>query len=119
METTPPFVPNPALSRFPPEVVEAFERYRTKGDAGAVQEVVAAAVIDYRPSGAGQLPAISDTTLLIEQLGYDSVAVAELVFFIEDVFDLTISNEDILAVRTMGDLRSCVTRKLAAKQAGS
>jgi acyl carrier protein len=119
MEATPSPAPIPALARFPTEVLEAYERYRSKGDAGAVQEVVIAAVIDYRPSGSGPPQTVGDTTLLIEDLGYDSVAVAELVFFLEDIFDLTISNEDILAVRAIGDLRSCVTRKLAAKQNGA
>ena len=52
---------------------------------------------------------------LIEDLGYDSVSVAELVFFLEDLFDVTISNTDIQEVRTMGGLRTCVLRKLLAK----
>jgi acyl carrier protein len=115
MATPPSSVPNPSLARFPPEVLEAYERFRTKGDTGAVQQVVIAAVMDYRPSGAPPANDVSDATLLIEELGYDSVAVAELVFFLEDLFDLTISNEDILNVRTIGDLRACVGQKLAGK----
>jgi acyl carrier protein len=115
MSTTPPTAPNPALARFPADVLEAFQRYRTKGDAGAVEAVVIAAVVDYRPSGTPPVPAITDSTRLVEELGYDSVAVAELVFFLEDLFDVTLSNDDLAGVRTIADLRACVTCKLAVK----
>jgi acyl carrier protein len=115
MSPVPPPPESSALSRFPAEVLEAFQRYRASGDAGAVEAVVIAAVVDYRPAGAGSAQAISDGTRLLEDLGYDSVAVAELVFFLEDLFEMTISNDDILAVSTIGDLRACVVRKLAGK----
>jgi acyl carrier protein len=107
--------PNAALARFPAEVLEAYQRYRADGDAGAVEAVVIAAVVDYRPSGSGAFPGVGNATRLIEDLGYDSVAVAELVFFLEDLFDVTLTNEDILGVRTIAELRACVNRKLAAK----
>ena len=115
MAPVPPNASNPALARFPAEVLEAYQRYRTQGDAGAVEAVVIAAVVDYRPSGTGSAPAVADGTLLIEDLGYDSVAVAELVFFLEDLFDVTLSNDDLAGVRTIADLRACVTCKLAVK----
>ena len=53
MAGTPQNAPNPALARFPAEVLEAYQRYRTQGDSGAVEAVVIAAVVDYRPSGSG------------------------------------------------------------------
>ncbi|HEY4988377.1 MAG TPA: acyl carrier protein [Opitutaceae bacterium] len=115
MPSTPQSPAVPALARFPAEVLEAYQRYRATGDAGAVEAVVIAAVIDYRPTGTGTAPAVTDATRLIEDLGYDSVAVAELVFFLEDLFDLTISNEDIVVVRTIADLRACLIRNLKGK----
>jgi|SRR5271165_2369178 len=115
MTPLPDSVPPPALGGFPPEVLEAYQRYRTKADLGAAEEVVIAAAIDYRPASASLTRGVSEESRLLEDLGYDSVAVAELIFFIEDVFETTISNEDILAVRTVGDLRACVVRKLSAK----
>ncbi len=115
MANNPAHQPVSALARFPAEVLEAYERYRASGDARAVGAVVAAAVVDYRPSGSGAPPAVTDQTRLFEDLAYDSVAVAELIFFFEDLFDLTLSNEDIVGVRTIGDLRACVMLKLGAK----
>lgn len=107
--------PSPAPSRLPAAVLDAFQRYRSQGDPRAVEEVVLAAVIDHRPSSAAPSREISDQTRLLEDLGYDSVAVAELVFFLEDLFDLAIATDDIRGVSTIGDLRACVVRKLAAK----
>jgi acyl carrier protein len=113
MADTPTRSPRPALARFPAEILGAYERHRTTGDAGALRELIMAAVVDYRPSGAGGEPHVTDRTRLFEDLAYDSVAVAELIFFFEDLFDVTISNEDIMGVRTVGDLRDCVAKKLA------
>jgi acyl carrier protein len=115
MAPVPPAPQSSALARFPAEVIAAFQRYRTSGDAGAVEAVVIAAVVDFRPVAAGLSQPITDRMRLLEDLGYDSVAVAELVFFLEDLFVMTISNDDILAVSTIGDLRACVVRKLAGK----
>jgi acyl carrier protein len=115
MQPIPPPVPSPALARFPAEVLEAFQRYRAKGEARDVETVLVAAAVDYRPAGSASAPVVSDSTRLLEDMGYDSVAVAELIFFLEDLFEMTITNEDILAVSTIGDLRACVIRKLAGK----
>jgi len=108
-------LPFPALAGFPAEVREAFQRFRKTGDIGSAETVVIAAAVDYRPASAGAAHSVTDATRLVEDMGYDSVAVAELVFFLEDVFEVTIGNEDVFAVRTMGDLRACVVRKLAGK----
>jgi acyl carrier protein len=115
MPPTPHPVPCPALARFPAAVLEAYQRYRQTGDVGAVDEVVIAAAVDHRPGSKGPAPEVSDGTRLLGDLAYDSVSVAELVFFLEDLFDLTISTDDIKAVSTIGDLRACVVRKLSSK----
>ncbi len=113
MTPIPPNTPSPAPAASPSAVLDAFQRYRDKGGAGAVEQVVIAAVLDYRPSANGAPLPLTDQTRLLEDLSYDSVSVAELIFFLEDLFDLTIANEDIMDVRTIGDLRACVIRKLA------
>ena len=114
-----PALPSPALAGFPAEVREAFQRYRTRGDIGAAETVVIAAAVDYRPVSTGADKPVTDATRLLEDLSYDSVAVAELVFFLEDVFEVTIGNEDVFAVRTIGDLRACVVRKLTGKSSAA
>jgi acyl carrier protein len=115
MAQVPQPIPSAALARFPADVLEAYQRYRTQGDTSAVETVVIAAAVDYRPVGSCSTQPVSDATRLVEDMGYDSVAVAELVFFLEDLFGMTISNDEILEVSTIGALRACVIRKLTGK----
>jgi len=50
---------------------------------------------------------------LMEDLGYDSLAVAETVFFFEDLFKVRIQNTELMSVRTIGELQTFVMKKLA------
>ena len=106
----------PQLQRFPAEVQAAYQRFRASRDEAAVQVVVLAALRDFLPR---EKQALRDRPLaaherLTEDLGYDSLAVAELVFFFEDLFQVTISTREIQGVQTVGELRAFVARKLAA-----
>jgi 3-hydroxyacyl-[acyl-carrier-protein] dehydratase len=102
------------LRRFPAEVRDAYGRYCTTGDIPALQIVVLAVVRDYVPRPEGLT--LTDEMRLIEDLGYDSLAVAETVFFLEDLLEVRIENKELMQVRTVGELRSFVTRKVERKR---
>ena len=52
---------------------------------------------------------VSDDERLVEDLGYDSLTLIELAVAIEDRFDLpTISEEEAMRIRTVGDLERFV-----------
>jgi acyl carrier protein len=109
------------LRHFPREVGEAFERLRTTGDAAALEQVIHAVVEDHIPAPAkAAAPALTPGTALIDDLGFDSMAISELVFFFEDLFRVSIANDEIVRVRTVGELCAFVGTKLAAarKSAG-
>jgi acyl carrier protein len=53
-----------------------------------------------------------DDTRLVDDLGFDSLATIETVFFIEDLFQISVSNDEIMTVRTVGDLRRFLKSKL-------
>ncbi|MFT3830644.1 MAG: phosphopantetheine-binding protein [Opitutaceae bacterium] len=106
-------LPQP-LSRFPAEVRTAYQMFRATGDEAALRAVVTAAVADFMPRNSAhpRTAALRAEDRLIEDLGFDSLAVAETVFFFEDLFKVTIRNEDILALRTVGELCDFVARRL-------
>jgi len=85
------------------------------GDGDALGIVILAAVRDFMPkrnlgnSGVELRPDMK----LMEDLGYDSLAVAETVFFFEDLFKVRIQNTELMSVRTIGELQKFVVQKLA------
>lgn len=114
MASTPTSNAAAKLERFPLEVRDAYRRYCADGDVAALQVIVLAVVRDCRPRPD---PApLADSQRLIEDLGFDSLAVAETVFFFEDLFNVRIENRELLTVRTVGDLRNFVARKVGSGQ---
>jgi acyl carrier protein len=115
MSTLPMASTNVPLARFPADVRDAFARFLAVGDVDALDIVLFAVVRDFlpkkNPAATGPLPG---DARLIEDLGYDSLAVAEVVFFMEDLFQIKISNTEIEQVRTIGELRAFVLQKFAA-----
>jgi len=104
------------LGKFPESVRSAYLRYRESGDVAAVDVVVLAVVRDYVPKTI-LLPAenpLPDHARLMADLGFDSLAISETVFFLEDLFKVRITNAEIMEVRTVGELRAFVRRKLSA-----
>lgn len=105
------------LRHFPAEVGAAYRRLRENGDPAAIDLVVRAVVRDHIPNPAKRAEDFGGATPLVDGLGFDSVAISELVFFFEDLFQVAISNEDVLRVRTVDDLSAFVRSKLASAKA--
>ncbi len=109
--------PHDPLAKFPQEVRDAYNRYKNSGDTSAVDTVVLAVVRDFIPKHVAP-PAdqpLADNAKLMADLGFDSLAIAETVFFLEDLFDVKISNAEIMSVSTVAELRSFVRSKLAGQ----
>ncbi|MGA3007917.1 MAG: acyl carrier protein [Opitutaceae bacterium] len=116
MPTSPSPAPiNDPLARFPAAVRAAFAQFLGTADTAALDTVLFATVRDFLPkknsAAAGPL---ADGARLIEDLGFDSLAITEIVFFMEDLFQIKISNAEIQQVRTIGELRAFVLQKFAA-----
>lgn len=103
------------LRHFPAEVRDVYQRFQRDRHAGDADLLVLAVVRDHIPEKARRASAaLADHEQLIADLGFDSVAITEMVFFLEDLFRVRIANEEIIRVRTVGDLRAFVREKLAA-----
>lgn len=100
---------------FPPEVCEAYARFEATRNPADADTVILAIVLDHVPDKKLRpATAPGDELSLMNDLGFDSVAITEMVFFLEDLFQMRISNEEILRVRSVGDLRSFVRQKISA-----
>ncbi|RFC45808.1 MAG: Acyl carrier protein [Verrucomicrobia bacterium] len=107
--------PSNPLAKFPSAVRAAQAHFLATGDVNSLDSVVLAVVLDHQPSVARKPEAEppADSARLIEDLGFDSLALAEIVFFLEDLYKLTITNEELKNVTTMGEIRAFVRAKVA------
>jgi acyl carrier protein len=114
-----PEKPEDKIRHLPAEVRASFRRFQTQGDLAALDPVIAAILADFVPrKSTTQFTDLPGSTRLIDDLGFDSLSITELVFFTEDLLGISIANEEILQVRTLDDLRQFVRRKVAARAAG-
>lgn len=117
-QSGPPDAADTLVNHFPLEVREAFGRFRTGRSSMDADIVVLAVVSDHQPNSKSiEASALKDSNRLVEDLGFDSIAITEMVFFLEDLFHVRIGNDEILRVRTVGDLRAFIREKLAATPA--
>ena len=99
---------------FSPEAKDAFARFETTRQPADADFLVIAIMLDHiHDEKVRRAGTPADSASLVADLGFDSVAITEMVFFLEDLFQIRISNEEILRVRTVGDLRAFVQQKLA------
>ena len=90
------------------------------GDVAALDPVVLAILADFMPRKSEKpLSEYPPETRLIDDLGFDSLAITELVFFTEELFGITIANAEILQVRTIQDLRTFVRAKVTDRAAAA
>lgn len=113
-------VPSPApaekIRHLPEAARAAFQRFETEGDLAALDLVIFAILEDYIPlPPARPLAEMPGGSLLMDELGFDSLAITEVVFFTEDLLGISIANDEIIQVRTLDDLRGFVRRKVAAR----
>ena len=107
--------------RFPNEARLAFNNIRERKDFSGLEVVVLASVLDFLPSATSglshkyTLEQLTEEKRLIEDLEFDSLAIAELVFFLEDLLAVTVNNTDLLRIRTVGELKVYVSQKLKEK----
>lgn len=102
--------------RLPAEARAVFDRFKAGGDPATLDPVLLAILADFIPRApARPLAEHPGSTRLIDDLGFDSLAITEVVFFSEDLFGINITNEEIIQVRTIDDLRGFILRKISVR----
>ncbi|MCC5835266.1 MAG: acyl carrier protein [Opitutales bacterium] len=106
MPILPPDVAAEKLDGYPPEILEAYQAFHTQRDPADLDRVVFGLIGFLMPEPAEQpLEKMEDSTRLREDLQIDSITIAEAVFLIEELFDISIRNEDLMKIETIGNLR--------------
>lgn len=101
-----------SIRHLPPDAQAAFRRFQSDGDPAGLDPVFYAILADFIPhEPTSPLAELPGSTRLIDDLGFDSLAITEVVFFTEDLFGINITNEEIIGVRTLADLREFIGRK--------
>ncbi len=103
------------ISHLPAAARAAFARFQAGGDPADLDPVLLAILEDYIPHiPAVPLATLPGSTRLVEDMGFDSLAITEVVFFTEELLGISISNEEIMQVRSLDDLKDFIRLKVAA-----
>ncbi len=101
------------LKRCSPPTIEAAVQFRTTGDVSVLPTVVYGIIERHlAPENNRSLAGAGDDTRLIEDLGIDSLTLLEIVLSIEETIKISIENEELREIRTLGEVKEFITRKL-------
>ena len=104
------------MRRCPPEAVEAAIAYQKTHDARYVPVVVMGIIERFvEPDYRAKIREANEDVRLSEDLGIDSLIMVEIIIMIEEALGITINNEEIRNVRTIGDLKAYLGAKLNLK----
>jgi acyl carrier protein len=56
---------------------------------------------------------VTEETHFMNDLGSDSLSLVDIIYMMEDEFDLRISDEEVESIATVGDAMDCIKAKMA------
>ena len=102
-----------ALKRCSPSTFEAAIQYRKTNNPEHVPAVVIGVIERFvEPDLRVKLKDADDDLRLIEDLGIDSLTMMEIVILVEDVLQMSINNDELRNLRTVGDVKTFIDCKI-------
>jgi len=102
-----------SLKRCSPSTFEAAVAFRKTGNAEHVPAVVIGVIERFvEPDLRAKLKDADDDLRLIEDLGIDSLTMMEIVILVEDVLQMSINNDELRNLRTVGDVKTFIDCKI-------
>ena len=109
-----------ALKRCSPSTFEAACQFRKTGNLEHIPVIIFGVIERFVESKFRPRLKESDADLrLVEDLGIDSLTMMEIVMLTEDVLQITIDNDELRALRSVGDVRQFMECKLTGAPCGS
>jgi acyl carrier protein len=101
------------LSAYPDALRDLVLAFRESPDADKADRIVLA-ILRYHQADAfeGVYAAKGEASVLVDDLGLDSLTMTEIAFEAEDFLDISISNEDMLRIKCIADLKQYVRRSI-------
>jgi 3-hydroxyacyl-[acyl-carrier-protein] dehydratase len=106
-----------ALKRCSPETVEAALAFRKTGDVSGVNTIILGILerfMDPEVRAKLQLPNV-DTLSINDDLGVDSLTMVELVMVVEEAIGLTVDNNELRGIKTIGDIKRFIAEKVGVR----
>jgi 3-hydroxyacyl-[acyl-carrier-protein] dehydratase len=105
-----------ALKRCPASTYEAACQFRRTANPEHLPTILLGVIERFvEPALQAKLKEPAGTLRLVEDLGLDSLALMEIVILAEEVFQLSIKNEELGRLQTLGDLSDFIGRKVRAR----
>ena len=102
-----------ALKRCPQGTFEAAVKFRETGDVALVEPIVIGIIKRYlEPEMRPKIDEATDSTLLMEDLGIDSLTMMEVVILVEETLGVSFDNDELREIRSYGDMRDFMTSKV-------
>ncbi|MGH7996249.1 MAG: phosphopantetheine-binding protein [Opitutaceae bacterium] len=102
-----------SLKRCSPSTFEAAVQFRKTGNPEHVPAVVIGVIERFvEPDLRTKLKDADDDLRLIEDLGIDSLTMMEIVILVEEVLQMTINNDELRVLRTVGDVKTFIDCKI-------
>lgn len=101
-----------SFKRFSPETVDSIISFRQTRKKELVPTIVYGVIERYMSSeNPAKLETLDENTRLIEDLAIDSLTMLELVLSLEEALGVRIENEELVNIRTLGQVKTFVAEK--------
>jgi len=102
------------LRRCSPATYEAARKFRATDDVREIPTIILGVIERFTESGLRpKLRDAHDNLILTEDLGLDSLTLMEMVMIVEDVLSISIKNEELRTLRTIGDIKNFIAVKVS------
>jgi len=101
------------LSAYPDSLAKLVLKFREAPEKPTADAIVIEILKYHEPEKFDKVyEAKGDDLVLVSDLGMDSLTMTEIAFEAEDFLDITIQNEDMLAISTVKDLKSFIVQAI-------
>ena len=101
------------LAGYPESILRNYEAFKENSDPAKLNDFVIGLIQFLQDTTESEdLSSLSDETRLQEDLGIDSITIAEVVFLLEEIFEIEINNQELMEITTVGQLREFILKKL-------